>query len=99
MQGNSVLAPLTQGAMCGPCPQPAPQNPIYLVECNSAEAPPPQAQRLRTPLWPSAVLYLQNRLHIGADEPGGVGDQVPQHAGALLLDSPNAAVLQLCQYL
>lgn len=58
----------------------------------------PLPHRVRIPLWPS-VLYLQNRLHIGADEAGGIGDQVPQHAGTLLLDSPNATVLQLCQNL
>lgn len=43
--------------------------------------------------------YLQNRLHVGADEAGGIGDQVPQHAGTLLFDSSDAAVLQLCQNL
>ena len=47
----------------------------------------------------SAADYLQNRLHVGADEPRGVGDQVAQHAGTLLLDSSNATVLQLCQNL
>lgn len=51
------------------------------------------------PRWPSAVPYLQNWLHVGADESGGIGDQVPQHAGTLLLDSPNATVLQLGQNL
>lgn len=73
---------------------------VYLVQCRSAEAPHLLNTELRQmPVWPSAVLYLQNRLHIGADEPGGVGDQVTQHAGTLLLDSPNATVLQLCQNL
>ena len=43
--------------------------------------------------------YLQNGLHVGADEPGGIGDQVAQHAGTLFFDSPDAAVLQLCQNL
>lgn len=47
----------------------------------------------------SVANYLQNRLHVGADESGGIGDQVPQHAGTLFLDSSNAAVLQLCQNL
>lgn len=52
-----------------------------------------------THLLITGMLYLQNGLHIGADESGGIGDQVPQHAGTLLLDSPNTTVLQLCQNL
>lgn len=43
--------------------------------------------------------YLQNRLHVRADESGSVGDQVAQHAGTLLFDSSNTAVLQLSQNL
>lgn len=70
------------------------------VQCSSAEAPRLLNTEVRQiPVWPSAGLYLQNRLHIGADESGGIGDQVPQHAGTLLLDSPNATVFQFRQNL
>lgn len=48
---------------------------------------------------PPACRYLENGLHVGADESGGVGDQVPQHAGTLFLDSSDATVLQLRQNL
>lgn len=51
------------------------------------------------PISLSVVSYLQNRLHVRADESGSVGDQVAQHAGTLLFDSSNTAVLQLCQNL
>lgn len=51
------------------------------------------------PVSPAFVSYLQDRLHVGADEPGGIGDQVPQHAGTLFFNSSNATVLQLCQNL
>lgn len=53
----------------------------------------------KVPASLAAMTYLQNGLHVGADEPGGIGDQVPQHSGTLLFDSSNATVLQLCQNL
>lgn len=51
------------------------------------------------PVSLAAGSYLQNGLHVGADEPGCIGDEVSQHAGTLLFDSSNAAVLQLRQNL
>lgn len=41
--------------------------------------------------------YLEDGLHVGPYEAGGVGHQVAQHAGTLLLVPPHSTVLQLRQ--
>lgn len=96
MKGNSFLQLVRFLALV---PKPGPKRQSTWFSVAVLKHPPPQTQRMRIPLWSSVVLYLQNRLHIGADESGGIGDQMSQHAGTLLLDSPNATVLQLCQNL
>lgn len=42
-------------------------------------------------------LYLENGLHVWADESGGIRHQVTQHAGTLLFVSAHTAMFQLCQ--
>lgn len=42
-------------------------------------------------------LYLENGLHVWADESGGIRHQVTQHAGTLLFVSAHTAMFQLSQ--
>lgn len=45
--------------------------------------------------WTTKRRYLENGLHVGPDEARRIGDQVAQHASALLFVPADAAVLQL----